>query len=380
LTFLIILDGAEESISFSNGRSPIEEAFTPNLDKLLMNGISGKAEFFPTGMDAESLVCIPYMLGVPEKSIPRSRAPIEALGAGFEVKSGSCVCRCNLVSVENGRLASFNGGNLGREQMKEFALNASRLVPPNFRLYHLSDYRNLLVVDVGGQTEELMADIMPIVNIAPPHQNLGKPVDDLLKSVQTGSDISKFICEIRKIKPGFMLYPWGAGQTVGMPSCGQLFGKSAACVCKAEIMSGIAKALGMAVYIPPNATGDFDTDLEEKAQAALNFARSFDIVVIHINGTDELAHRRDLHGKIKFIEAIDALLLGVILSGINRDARFIVTSDHVTSSETGRHENLPVKWYCAEFNAKSSSFTPPVKTRIPADRKMFSELLLEVTD
>ena len=68
-------------------------------------------------------------------------------------------------------------------------------------------------------------------------------------------------------------------------------------VCKAEIVIGIAKALGMDVITPPNATGDVDTDIMAKAEATLAMLQQADFVIAHFNGSDEASHRYDYQGK-----------------------------------------------------------------------------------
>jgi len=87
-----------------------------------------------------------------------------------------------------------------------------------------------------------------------------------------------------------------------------------------------------------NATGDTDTDLVEKANAVLNEIKTHDVVIAHINGTDEASHRNDLYGKINFIEKIDKELLEEIYINSSKSTRIIILSDHQTSSKTGKHE------------------------------------------
>jgi 2,3-bisphosphoglycerate-independent phosphoglycerate mutase len=370
LIFLIILDGAAESgTRFLNGLSPAEAAHTPCLDNIIRHGVSGNAAFFIPGRDADSLTCILTMLGVPADRIPASRAPLEALGAGIEIEGGGIVWRCNVVSEKGGVLASFNGGGLSKSELRDFSAAAAGLLPPDITLFHLSDYRNLLVMKDGGNHE--ICDL----DTPPPHQNLGLPVSGLLKGISDNRELARFIRESRRIRNGYMLYPWGAGREEKLPCYRQLTGRTAGCVCKTEIMAGIAKAMGMGVCIPAHATGDFDTDLKEKARAALELAGGCDTVVVHINGTDELAHRRDIEGKVRFIEKTDNDLTGRILSETNIDARFIITSDHVTSSETGRHERLPVTWHCADFKVDGRRFVPPPIDANLAGQEQFYKLL-----
>lgn len=377
MIFLIILDGSDEgNVLFPNSESASKAAHTPCLDHIIRNGVSGKAEFFIPKRDADSLTCITTMLGVLPDEIPVSRAPLEVLGAGIDVEKNALIWRCNVVATKNGRLHSFNGGGLSKAEMHDFVIAAASRASPNINLFHLSDYRSILVM----RPDCRYADHQNYgfhYNVPPPHQNLGLPVSDLLKGVSSNQELTGFIQESSRIKQGYLLYPWGAGKKAELPQYSQMKGRTACCVCKAEIMSGIAKAMGMRVKIPGRATGDFDTDLKGKAHAALEFAGQCDTVVIHINGTDELAHRKDFDGKMKFLEKIDSELIGELLSQINMDARFLVTSDHVTSSQTGRHEKSPVKWHCADFKVAGRCFSPPQLEGDLSDGRLFYKLLQE---
>lgn len=364
MTFLLILDGAEED-ALLDGGSPLDAADMPHLHTLVARGISGQAEFFLPGREIDSLTCILTMLGVPAGEIPPSRAPLEALGAGIRVGKGDMVCRCNLVSHQSGRLVSFNGTGLSREQMRAFSAAAAGLAPPGMRLLHLSDYRNLLVMENTALPDRT-------ADAPPPHQSIGRPLADLLAGVGADGRLSRFVAASGKIRPGYQLYPWGAGRAAALPSYKSLTGRSAACICGTELMAGIGKALGMVVRVPCGATGDGDTDLHAKAAAALALSKGFDTLILHVNGTDEFAHRRNREGKIRFLERIDRELLGPVLGGIGRNARFLVTSDHGTSSRTGRHERIPVRWFCADFHREKRMFTPP-----EIEKRRFDRLLRE---
>lgn len=364
MTFLIILDGAEESVSRSCTYSPPAGARMKHLRMLAEHGVSGCTAFFLPEREVDSLSCILTMLGIPADAVPDSRAPLEALGAGIEVRPGDTVYRCNLVSVQNGRLASFNGGMLGRGQMRAFAAASARFVPEGMQLFHLSDYRNLLVAE----------DDTTAPDVPPPHESLQMPVGQLLAGIPPHGRLSEFIVRSGGVLPGYLLYPWGGGRAAVLPDYRGLTGRMAACVCAKEVMAGIGKALGMTVCIPPGVTGDGDTDLCAKADAALRLAQDHDLVILHVNGTDELAHRHDLQGKIRFLERVDEELIGRMLDGLKENARLLVTSDHVTSSRTGRHEKLPVRWVCSDYYARSSLLVPPQIRRASQDR-LFDQIL-----
>ena len=94
----------------------------------------------------------------------------------------------------------------------------------------------------------------------------------------------------------------------------------------------------MAVHLPPGSTGDTDTDLAAKVEAALALAKRLPLVLLHINGADEAAHRKDREEKEAFLGQVDRLVVEPLAqSGLP----LLVTSDHSTSCRTGGHLGIP---------------------------------------
>lgn len=336
-TILVILDGvSEEKIKELSFKTPLEYAVTPILDKIIKDGTHEKRKFYLEGREPDSLSCILSILGVNESSIPKNRAYLEAIAAGIKVEEHEVVLRCNLISVKNGNLESFNGANLSKKEMYEASNNVNE---SGIKFYHLSEYRNLIVLQKNSGLLSLTTKS--------PHENIGKNIYELLSDVNEIKELNEFINNNQFYKDNnhYMFYPWGISEKVELPSYLNLHSETCSCVCQADIMKGIAKAMKIDVPILKNATGDVDTDLKEKARIVLSEIKNHDVVIAHINGTDEVSHRMDLHGKIKFIEKIDKEFIDEIYKNIN-NIRLIVLSDHETSSITGKHEKGFVDYIC----------------------------------
>jgi 2,3-bisphosphoglycerate-independent phosphoglycerate mutase len=104
--------------------------------------------------------------------------------------------------------------------------------------------------------------------------------------------------------------------------------------------------MGIRVAKLKKSTGDFDTNLKEKSNAVVNNFREYDVTIAHINGTDEISHRKNLNKKIDFIEKIDEEFLKPIYESIDKKTKIIILSDHQTSSLTGEHESGFVDLIC----------------------------------
>ncbi len=330
-TILIILDGvSEEKIESLGNITPLEYANTPTLNKIIDDGYHSKALFYPKKREPDSLSCILTILGVHESMIPRNRAYLEALAADIPVKSDEAVLRCNLISFNDGMLESFNGLGLSSDEMRDAAEKVR--MSDELKFYHISDYRNLIVLKKNDS-------ICTLKDIAP-HENIGKPEDYVLEPINDIKLLKEFAYNSRFEYNGrnYMFYPWGVSDQSDLPSFYSLYQKSCSCVCSAEIVKGIAKAMNIELVKLKCSTGDVDTDLREKSNAVTEEIKKQDFVIAHINGTDEISHRKDLDGKIKFIEKIDSEFLKYIYENVGDDTSIIIVSDHQTSSKTGKHE------------------------------------------
>ena len=162
--------------------------------------------------------------------------------------------------------------------------------------------------------------------------------------METSLSVSYFLQEAHKrLEPfagnglHYELYPWGPSERTVLPSFRELHGFGGAAVCKAEIVKGIGLALGMRVVVPAGATGDVDTDIKAKAEAAVKLLQDNSFVLAHFNGSDEAAHRYAYKGKADFIEQIDNQFVDYILKNYSQPLKIIICGDHVTSSVSGKH-------------------------------------------
>lgn len=339
-TLLVIIDGlGDDSFAAWQGRTPFEKAVHLNMDDLINKGSLQQISISENDIVPESCSCILRLLGVDKKDMPMNRAYLELLANGRDVSEYEMVLRCNLVAVdEAGYLAGFNGAGLTALQMEEAAKFCDDILE-NIEFIHLSEYRNLLIMN---KEAKVLAS-----KIKPPHESVGEYLEELLSEIKGSSLSVKYFLQeaenrLKKFSYDdlhYTLYPWGVSSRQTLPSFYNLHKLRGGVVCKAEIVRGIGKALGMEVVVPQTATGDVDTDLRAKAKATLELLQQYDFVVTHFNGTDEAAHRYDAMEKVRFIERIDEEFLGIVLNAVQEPIKIVICGDHVTSSVTGKHDS-----------------------------------------
>lgn len=337
-SLLVLIDGlGDDPIPALQGRTPFEYASHPVMDEVAATGGLGHFSICEQDIVPESCSCILRLLGVDKQDMPQNRAYLELLAHGRDISEYEMVLRCNLAAVDaSGRLAGFNAPGLTVAQMQEAAALGDGVLK-DIEFIHLSEYRNLLILD----KEAAVLDCA----VRPPHESVGEAVDELLEPLRrTSLSLNYFLNETNKRLANFahddlhyILYPWGPSARQTLPSFASLHGIKGSAVCKAEIVVGIARALGMETIIPPTATGDVDTDVAAKAEAALALLQRNDFVIAHFNGSDEASHRYDFAAKADFIASIDQRFLQPLVGRLNEPVRVVICGDHVTSSITGKH-------------------------------------------
>lgn len=311
-TILVIIDGAEAS----------DYLGCTNIDYIREKGVIKNINNTPEGFETNSLTCILNILGVPKSRIPSGRAYLEALSLDEYIENNDLIFRCNNIKVENNILV-------------ECCNNAEDIsLKGNYRLINLGAYKNLLIFKDG---KKYFDDIVTYA----PYEHFGENIDNILPKCK----YKKLETYLRKLIFEYNLYPWAQSVKEKIPSFYELHNKNGAIVCKTEIVRGIGRAMDMYVPKLKNATADVDTDLKEKVIKTLELSTKYDFVMLHINGADESAHRKNREEKVEFIKRIDREVIGYLLDNIDKNIVLKITSDHSTSSENGKHVNEKVPQY-----------------------------------
>src|SRR5687767_6395741 len=166
---IIIPDGAaDEPLPELGGKTPIERAHTPNMDRVAMEGKQGLARTVPEGFESGSDVATMTLLGYDPKVYHTGRAPLEAAAQHIPLSPTDWVFRCNLVTVVDGVMKDHSAGGITDAEAQRLLGDLSRdLDLPGFEFYNGVSYRNLLVYR-GAQEFE--------VTTKPPHEIPDEPI------------------------------------------------------------------------------------------------------------------------------------------------------------------------------------------------------------
>jgi len=339
MKYIVILgDGmADEPLAGLGGKTPLEYADTPNMDRMAREGSCGLLNTIPDGFEAGSDIANMSILGYAPQEYYTGRGPLEALSMGVDLAAGDVAYRCNLVTVEDGIMKDFSAGHISSGEGASLLASLNRELP-GIALHSGVSYRNLMVVPDGKGTR-----------VAPPHDIVGQSVtgnlpdggdaDLLLRCIEKSREVfATHPVNAARIKagkpPATQIWPWSGGHKPAFPPFSVKYNKNGGMISAVDLLNGIARCACMETIKVPGATGYLDTDYAAKGRYALDAIRHLDFLYLHIEAPDEAGHLGSSEEKIKAIERVDGVV-GMIREKF--DGVLAVLPDHPTPIRLKTH-------------------------------------------
>jgi 2,3-bisphosphoglycerate-independent phosphoglycerate mutase len=368
---MIILDGlGDHSCAELQGRTPLEAAVTPNLDRLAHEGLTGLIDPLFPGVPVGTHTGTGVLLGLaPADAARLARGPVEAAGIGLDLQPGEVVLRCNFatLSEEGGGLAIHNrrAGRIreGTAELAEELRNLELGDGITGDLYPATHHRAVLRLR-GANLSAGFTDTDPgsgreARGVASAQARDGRDQS----AVRTAQAVNCFVREAHRklarhpvniareakgLLPANGILTRSAGECARLHNLITHVGLSAAVVAGEHTVEGLGRLFGFHTVCQPEFTALPHTDLEAKLAATLTALDSHDLVFLHIKGPDISAHDRDPTGKMACLERIDQ-----IVGRLPHTELVIgVTGDHSTDCNFGRHCGDPVPGLIAAPNGR----------------------------
>ena len=350
---VVVPDGmADDPCEELDGRTPVEAADTPNLDRIAREGRLGQVKLIPKGLPPGSDVANLALLGYDPAQYYTGRAPLEAAAMGIRLGPDDWAVRCNLVTVSDGVMDDYSAGHISsKEATLIMDLLNEKLGTHDLSFHPGVSYRNLLVLRNVHDFD---------VKTVPPHDITGKRIDDhlprgrdgkMLREVMTEAARLLEVHEVNRVRlelgenPANTIWLWGEGRPPDLPAFREKFGKHAGLISAVDLLRGLAVSMKMDVIEVPGATGYYDTDYAAKGRYACETLRDHDLVLVHVEAPDEAGHDGDVKKKVEAIERVDAHVTGPVLAWLERSGepfRILVLPDHATPIAVKTHTNVPV--------------------------------------
>jgi 2,3-bisphosphoglycerate-independent phosphoglycerate mutase len=372
MKYVVILgDGmADYPVEELGGKTPLQVAHKPNMDRLARLGLVGMVKTVPDGIAPGSDVANLSVLGYDPQLYYTGRSPLEAVSMGIEMSQAEVAFRCNLVTLSgepeyaDKTLLDYCAGEITTKEARQLIAEVNvHFQSEGLSFYPGVSYRHCLV-----RTSALSG-----CSLTPPHDISGRVIGPYLPQGENCEPILQMMCEsyaflqthpinqarsARGQHPANSIWLWGEGVKPVLPAFSAKYGLQGSVISAVDLLKGIGLCAGMRSVDVPGATGNIHTNFTGKTQAALaELAGGQDFVFLHLEAPDECGHQYQIKEKVRAIELIDEQVLGVLLDGLEmyEDYRIMVLPDHATPLSLRTHTSDPVPFVIYQKSAPRES-------------------------
>ncbi|MCH9041099.1 MAG: alkaline phosphatase family protein [Nitrosopumilus sp.] len=357
-----------------DGKTPLEAANTPTLDKIASNGSIGEVISVGKGIAPESDIAVFNMLGYKFNYTDYvGRGVIEGIGIGIDFKDGDLALRGNYSTLdEEGVIIDRRAG---RQIEKEDADGVAKEIEEKIKFSHPNT--SVVVSPTIGHrvTVRIRVDSRKlsskITNTDPAYSNIGgmgvaKAVGDFLKiekclpleetedskftanlvnefseqsiNILKESKINKRRQEQNKKQLSCILLRDAGNKLPDVIPINEKYAMKFSCIVDMPVELGISEVLKMKTFEAGGLT-----DYEEKARVAAKAMETQNAIYVHLKGPDEFGHDGDAVGKMKNIEEIDQRFFKTLVENIDSSkVAIIISADHSTPCIYKGHSDDPV--------------------------------------
>jgi 2,3-bisphosphoglycerate-independent phosphoglycerate mutase len=344
-----------------DGKTPLEAARTPVMDKLCSQGELFLTKTVPVDYPPGSDVANLSLIGYAPSLYYTGRAPLEAASMGISLAADETAFRCNLVTLDHKNsgaddsneitMVDFTADHISSKEAEKLMQTLQQECGNDiFHFFPGVSYRHLLTV----------RGLRFPLETVPPHDYIERDISSFRNQYLKNTSWAELITTAEKVLadhpvnrqrlaagklPANGIWPWGNGVMPSMPTLQQRFGINGSMISAVDLLKGIGVYAGLDILNIPGATGFLDTNYQGKAEAALKALEQQDFVFVHLEAPDECGHQGSIPNKIKAIEDFDCKIVGPITERLHTqgiDFRAVVTMDHFTPIALRTHTSDPV--------------------------------------
>jgi 2,3-bisphosphoglycerate-independent phosphoglycerate mutase len=368
---IVIPDGAADEPQESlGGKTPLQAARTPEMDRIAREGVLGRSRNVPDRFVPASDVATLSLFGYDPLLYYTGRAPLEAAAMGHRLGPDDWAIRCNLLTIRDGLLSDFTAGHItSAEGADLIAALQEKVGRPGVEFYPGVSYRNLLIYRDQPGGKAFSDDTLT----TPPHDVPDRPALDYLPR-GTGAELLKDLMRagtavvkdhpVNQARlasgkpPANAIWLWGQGKAPQLPRFVDLHGLKGAIISAVDLVRGVGMLAGWDRIDVPGATGYLDTDYAAKGRYGVSALADHDIVCVHVEAPDEASHEGRTDAKVEALERMDRDIVGPMRRALEtyETGRILISPDHATLLRTRAHDRGWVTWAMAGTGLRGSGF------------------------
>ena len=359
---IVIPDGcADEPLEALGGKTPLQAAQVPNMDRLAQLGIVGLTNNVPASLTPASDVATLSLFGYDPLDVYTGRAPLETAAMGITLGPDDWAIRCNLVTVEDEKMRDFTAGHISNPEGRVLIESVAAALGQRgrFDFYPGVGYRNILVYRGTGA-----APFTAETKTQPPHDIPDRPVADYLPKGPGSEVLRDLVDRSRAVlsehpvnqarraagkRAATQIWLWGQGRAPRLRPFAEVYGKWGVIISGVDLVRGVGILMGWARLDVPGVTDYLDNDYAAQGRAAVEALDAYDLICAHVEAPDEASHEGNAAAKVKALEEIDRHVVGPLLEAMPKLGawRILVSPDHRTPLRTRAHAHGPVPFAIA---------------------------------
>ncbi len=332
----LVMDGLGGLPSEETGRTELETANTPNLDRLARTSALGLITPVAPGIAPGSGPGHLALFGYDPVRYNIGRGVLSALGVDFHLQHGDLAARLNLATFDEDR--KIVDRRAGRPSDGENARLVARLRGAVSQVGGVEvfwesekEHRVVLVLR-GANLSEDLTDTDPQETGVPalPLAATSPDGERTVRAVEMVLDRANEVLSDEPVANGVLAR--GFANFHRYPSISERFGLRPVCIARYPMYRGVSRLLGMDIADAAETdAGSIDVLAREM--------ETHDFAFVHFKYTDSRGEDGDFDAKVAAIEAVDALVARV--EALEPDV-IVVTGDHSTPSRLKAHSWHPV--------------------------------------
>ncbi|HXV78743.1 MAG TPA: 2,3-bisphosphoglycerate-independent phosphoglycerate mutase [Candidatus Binatia bacterium] len=342
----LVLDGLGGLPDPTHGRSELQIANTPNLDRLARSSSCGMLEMVGPGITPGSGPGHLSLFGYDPLTYPVGRGVLAALGIGFDLKPGDVAARVNFATIDSaGKISDRRAGRIttktNRSLCERIRDEVKLECDGEFFFETVRDYRAVLILR-GDRISGEVDDTDPQKTGVFP----AEPQSKIREGARTVQIVRSLVDQARKIlsqeEKANMILLRGFSRYTPIRSLEERFRLKSICLADYPMYRGLSRLLGMELASLP---ASLENAFEPLHRA---YGEDFDFYFLHVKQTDSAGEDGAFARKVSAIEQVDALLPRI--SELDADV-MVITGDHSTPSIMASHSWHPVPvLLCSKFS------------------------------
>lgn len=331
---LLVIDGLGGLPHPDTGKSELQTANLPNLDKLAASSVCGLVDPVGPGITPGSAPGHLALFGYDPVDCVIGRGVLEALGIDYPLSPDDLAARCNFCTVDNnGNITDRRAGRISTGKNRELCeiLDGQEIDGVTISVKPVKDHRFIVIFKGEGLYAEVTESDPQQLGVQP------RSVEALKHEAQwTANVINKFITHsatlLKEHSPANMLLMRGFSKIPNLPTFKDIYKLNAAAIASYPMYRGLSKVVGMDVL----QTGP---TLEDEIKTLKERFNQYTFFFVHAKETDAAGEDGDFDRKVEALERIDKALADII--DLKPDV-LLVAGDHSTPATFVGHSWHPV--------------------------------------